>query len=546
MLSQHAFRRRSLPADPEPLWLDGLGAAVLCAGLFGCLFASLAGCSGEVRAELLEVEQISPTRVAPGTRIAIDGVGLPVATEAALVLEGTLHTPQGTRALSARLPAEILTEERAEVLLTGALFDDLIGGRGTFEGQAVLAVAMAGGAGELTGTVDDVTLDFVLGEGVALLELDEATATGLGLEAERREGALVVTRADEPAARWGVAQGDVLVAIDGLHVLEPADLSGWSERPTSIEVLRDGVPLTLGPRTAEPAPDQRLRTGELAVLAVVLTLLLRIRPPRREVEPTSRRPSRKQLLGSAISVALFAALGALVPRLAITHFPALLAPASFVIVLVAGVRSVRRDGHLGAVAGGLLRAASLLAAVLFAALARGVTDLGELLAIQGPLPWQWALSTSAVAPALVVLLALAMPDAPRDRVDGVLGRLHEAALLTVVVVTLAGGAEPGLLGIGSFVLRLLALRALLAVVAEGLAALVLPSRLSVLLGAVLVAALPALTALAVIDGPLAELLALDALPRASAETWLTAAVVGLALMLTRGAPREGIDREVAL
>jgi len=522
-------------------WLDAGGLALLVAGLLGCFASALAGCGGEVRADLLDVRALDADRVEPGTRIELSARGLPAPAEGELRLEGMLSTRTGPRPLAITLPAEIVSEVHAEVLVTGAQLDELVGERGTLVGRATLVVPMAGGAGELTGTLEDVRLDLMPAEESSA---EHATlGERIGLLVGREDERMVVRAVEGAAARWGVLPGDVLVAVDGLQIRAASDLAGWPELPRALVVERAGSRLTLGPRPSELDPAHGLRVMQLAALLAVLALLLRARPT------PPARPARKVIAGVLAIAAGLALVHALLPLADVDRFAELLGPASFVLVLSAGAAGVASSpagaAGLGGIARGLGAVLALLAAVASVTLAAGVSELSELAASQSLWPVGWALLGTPIAPALLVLLAAAMPAEAEGRRARLVALGHELALLAVVVPCLAGGPGPsGPLGALAFVGRGLVLLVVLRGVAGWLATLRRPLRAAALALGLGLAALPPLAALGLTPALLTGALSEEALGRAAAEVWAAALALGaVVLLLARPAAP---DPELAL
>jgi serine protease Do len=96
--------------------------------------------------------------------------------------------------------------------------------------------------------------------GVAVGEVD-GRPSGVGTDLRPTEGVLIRgTRAGEPAARAGIRQGDIVIAVDGVPVREPRDLqqlvAGLTPgRRVPLDLVRAGKPETLTVEIGE-APNE--------------------------------------------------------------------------------------------------------------------------------------------------------------------------------------------------------------------------------------------------------------------------------------------------
>jgi membrane-associated protease RseP (regulator of RpoE activity) len=129
-----------------------------------------------------------------------------------------------------------------------------------------VAVALAGPAGTKNGSgkadSDSVETTVVVGKGrlgVSILEISPELRAHLG--APRDRGVLVNTvRGDSPAAKAGVAVGDVIVEVDGAPVEDASQvLRALSDRKkgetVSVALVRSGKSMTVSPRMEdEPGP----------------------------------------------------------------------------------------------------------------------------------------------------------------------------------------------------------------------------------------------------------------------------------------------------
>lgn len=538
--------------------LDITAMLVLLVGLIGCALAS--GCSGrEVGVELLELRSVGPDVVEAGRRIAIDGANLPEGAEAELVLDGTLHTPSGARAVRLSLSADVVSEDHAEALVTGAFLEDIGGeSRGTFRGRAELRVPIMDGEGAVSGSLEDVVVDL---RPSALLELetDDEGSTEvdpmLGLMAQvepepdptapRRT---VITEVDDAgrASDLGAHAGDELLAIEGMRIVGAGDLSGWSRRVASLTVRRAGRELVLSsaPSTSS-TPTDRVRILQAAALLAVLLVLLRERD-RSSLRAHAKVGALRRGLPAMLALALVLAIvHGVVARLQVERLAEIAAPVALLLALVgatsAGAGVLLAGGRIGLLAVGLTSA--LVTA--------GATDLSELWDAQTMAPIGWALLRTPVAPALAILFASALPARP-DASARPWARWAAAGACAVVIAAIVlcvcgGLGERTGWGTLLFVARGVIVATVLLATLRALEGLSLRTRAMVVLGAlaIVLAHVAAVLTLGPLDGILDVVDGASPLALASAEVWLAAVALGAGVaLLPPRAPR--MELELAL
>lgn len=241
-------------------------AAALC-------LLSLAACSGYDDLALLEVDNIEPTAIEPGTTIRVHGGGFPLGRSPHITVRGTAYRPgKAAAAVRFSLAGKVRSDALIEIPVTPAHFEDLEG-RATVDGTVRVGFGAADGHREIFAE-EPLKLDF-LPETAAQLRV-AATEHDVGVQTHADTFGLVLSREelgipgvrvssvqpDGLAARQGVEPGDTILAIDGVSVYRRRDFvpnptTSQSTVLVSREGLR-GVHALLWPhvetqRTVEPA-----------------------------------------------------------------------------------------------------------------------------------------------------------------------------------------------------------------------------------------------------------------------------------------------------
>lgn len=236
-------------------------------------------------AMLLDVNEVTPSVVEPGSALHIAGAGFPVARDAEVVLTGQLARP-GNAPLDVNqtLRGYAHSEQLIEVALTES---DLValGGRGTFTGSVHVTFSGIASRRSVAGGTDGVEFDLRLSADGGLHdalergERAEAALEDLGItpaDEQSPSGGLRIgaVRPNSAAAQATLNPGDVLVRFDGVRVLELSDLA---PRPgalrVSLEVERPGTnqPTTLEMPLRGPPEGQK---GRVLLLLVLLGALI--------------------------------------------------------------------------------------------------------------------------------------------------------------------------------------------------------------------------------------------------------------------------------
>ncbi len=323
----------------------------LALALLALLGASALGCARDARWALLSLDPLEGlTRLDAGRVYELTGRGFPVGREVEVSLDGVLHAPLGAR----RRVGHVLLGRTAtpERLTFSASDADVaaLGGRGTFVGSLEVRVRGAildGVATRVVGRLEGVTLDLVPSEGGSRAGLGRAGAGGLALadllgvtiepidapdalgdedeldEPEEREadagsaqarGARVASRDGAGAAARlgldGLAPGARIVAIEGMRVLDPAELRvSDAASHVALDVIdREGrlrrVEVDLDAARGR-ASSEATREDQLAVIVLVAALLFGAWPlgraRARGPEPASPKP-HVAVLTSAFAV----------------------------------------------------------------------------------------------------------------------------------------------------------------------------------------------------------------------------------------------------
>lgn len=495
----------------------------------------LGGCQPDGAPPLVEVSELSPRQIELGDRVELRGAGLPQGRPARISFRGTLYRPGAAPVRGATLEAEgvVVTPERVELVFDDAL-EERFCGRGdraihtTFEGTVEVAFASsAPGAPPLVGALRGVSLD-VRPSSVRSSVADDRAAEGarvlafLGMAAgapSPRGLPIEKIEAGSPADRAGIQVGDVLAAVDGVHVEHIADVIPASTRTTTL-VIRSGElgatetkSLSMIGFAGERVPTEL--AGALLLVGLALAALLLLATPgpaalgvlelriATRVRRSSLRRMFTALFGTGHDVFVSAALSALLGTFAlgphvlgpeVDGLALLLAAAALLVgSRVVGARGVWQALRLALDVGALVAAmaASLASVVAWS----GAMQLGELVRAQGSAPWEMnavrtpasALLALVYAAAVVTILRLRdeappLPDAhgeaPRHpwsaRTLERAGLLLASALAAAVFLggwQLPTGVEPRslplqLVAAGLFLVKTWAVAALLAGAAQ--------------------------------------------------------------------------------
>jgi NADH-quinone oxidoreductase subunit H len=415
---------------PVRLRLRPLEKRVLSA-LFGLLFAlALAfvmGCDRQIAPPLVDVTELSPREVEPGDRLEVHGAGFPQGRTGRLTFDGTVYRAgEGPSRVVVDADGTVVTPDRIEVVVRDA-FAARFCGRGdraahaTFRGDVQVAFAsMTPDAPPLTGMIRSVSLDVLpssssaivaearTGEGsrvLSFLGVVPAAPTSRGIPIEK-------VAPGSPAERARILVGDVIVAVDGVHVLSFADLVPASSRSAELTIrhgdtgLEETQTISVVQYTGERVPKEYAPALVLVGLAIAAMIILVLPGPpmlatiEMRIAARLRRQKVAALLGALVGVGRHAALSAILSAIALAF-----ALTPYVVnreidgaALVAVIASTLGWSKLAVerTAMSALRVLVPTAAALFAMIAAialtvlhvGAIELAEIVRVQGGLPWQ--------------------------------------------------------------------------------------------------------------------------------------------------------------
>jgi NADH-quinone oxidoreductase subunit H len=485
-------------------------------GFLWAFSLALCACIREPSPQLIQVLDVSPREVELGDKIAVFGNGFPRGRDAHLAFRGKLYRPGERPVEDVDIEARGSVDDGQRISLP---FDDAlaaifagVGDRAahtTFDGEIEVAFAAAApGAAPIAATLYKVVLDVRPpappaalvaareGEGVRALAFGGLVASPIvplagGLTVEK------VTPGSQ-ADLAGVVAGDLLVRFDGVRVDGLSDtIPHPGARSVPVVLRRDGDPRET---TKELAYDSFKRSapvelfGAAVVLAVALAFLVFFIAPsargfgwiergiavRLASVPSESRGARRWIdlfLGATPRhpaalrdqrVQVGTLIGASTLLLMLPASPAATSVglaevfvAALTSLLVAALFARRTPGDGGAFR--IVAVAHAFVAMLPAAIAvasaivlTGSLRLGDVVAAQGGVPWQWyAFRDPAMAALFLASVFVTLGDTS-SRVDTLagadgrsspLGLLGVAKIVTtsaiVAVVFLGGWQVPG-------------------------------------------------------------------------------------------------------
>lgn len=407
--------------------------------LLFCLLFLLLGCERQVPPPLVEVTDLAPRAVEPGDRLEVHGTGFPQGRVGRVTLSGTVHRPGESpqRAVTYEAEGTVATPDRLELVIRDP-FAEHFCGRGdhavhaTFVGSVeVVFASLNPGAPPLVGRLREATLDVLPSSGrasiadartkegarvLAYLGISPGAVTGRGAPVEQVEpGSL--------AASAGIQVGDVLAGSDGVHVLGLGDILPASSRMIELSVrhadsgAEETKALSLVEYSGDRVPIEYAPALVIVGLALAVLVLLVVPGPPSLAAFELRIASRLRGRGPrAFAAGLFgtgraAAVSTLTSSIlaAFALMPWVVSPeadgvvlvsvagALFVWAKVAGVKGFGASMKTCLLALGAVLV--MVAIVTLVIVQVGAIELGEIVRLQGALPWEYV---AARYPALAV------------------------------------------------------------------------------------------------------------------------------------------------
>jgi hypothetical protein len=478
---------KSRVIGPPPLERSGVlrSASLLLlsfplAIVLGVATLGLAACERDGIPPLVEVSEVSPRAVEVGDRMELVGAGFPQGRAAHVTFRGTLLRPGEPPVRGASIEAEgvVTSSDHVEIVVSEPL-EDRFCGHGdhalhtTMNGDVEVAFASsAPGAPPLVGVMHGMTLDITPSsvraavvqarstEGarvLAFLGVEPGAATPRGLPVEK-------VSPGSPGDQAGFQPGDLISAVDGVHVREVSDVAPASARSTRI-TLRHGDSGTEETKTVamigyageriptEYAPALLMVGLALAVLlllvlpapAIALGLELRVArrlrsggPKRAAAALFGRGP---RAVGSALASVLVGTF-ALGPHVVGDDLDgAVLLVSAIALFLASRVASARGSrGALRAAADVAVPGLVLGAAIAGIVIHGGALHLVEIVGAQGGSPWEFAALRQPVACALAAAYVGGLLVLLRARDEASLlseARVDDNELMRVAPVALA-------------------------------------------------------------------------------------------------------------
>lgn len=431
--------------------------------LAALLILLAAGCSGYDDVALLELQAVEPSLLEGGAKLGLHGQGFPLGQIPEVTLEGELFRPG---AASTPLRTELEGTVKSELLIEVPVDEALIarmGGRATFRGFVRVSFRAADDRRDVFAR-KQVRLDFLPDTSTQLRA--EAAGTSAETESERlgaeafgvglaneyyAEPGVRVTYVQDGslAAEQGMLAGDIVVALDGVHLYHRRDfVADPSQTESVLLVRRSGLPSVYELRW--PHEASVYRASSLAMLVFALTgLLLGWASPAWLVW---RRPAQLGVRRWFTDAAFIAAFGTILSFVSLLQW-------TTPWILLLGLLSLG-VAYVGRRKPRFIRFSFVLVAIVALMTLVGTSSIASIVAQQGPAPLSWWLLQSPAA-GLVFLAQLHGLGDCRDRAR--LGASAYCAAAAVLGAALfMGGWAPAPAPWGALWLALKALAILIA------------------------------------------------------------------------------------
>jgi NADH-quinone oxidoreductase subunit H len=417
----------------------------------------LPACDRDGVPPLVEVTEVSPREIEVGDRVELRGSGFPQGRAARVTLRGTLYRPGRSPVRGASIETEgtVAASDRIE-LVVGELLEERLCGHGdhavhtTMVGDVEVAFASSTpGAPPLVGLMHGVTLD-----------VTPSSVRASVLEARAEEGARVLAflgvtpgaatprglpidkiAPGSPGDRAGFQAGDLIGAVDGVHVRETSDVAPASARTADFTLRHldsasdetKTVPM-IG-YAGERIPTEYGVALLLVGLALAVLLLLVLPAPTlasalelrvaRRLRGSGVRAAARALFGRGPRAIVSALASVLVGTFALgPHVVGADIDGAFLLVTSIALFLASRVASAGGARASARAAAEVAVAGLVLAAAiggvvvhGGALHLTEIVRSQGGAPWEFAALRQPVACALAFAYVGALLVIVRARDD---------------------------------------------------------------------------------------------------------------------------------
>jgi hypothetical protein len=422
--------------------------------LFGALL--LAGCQvAGGSPHLIELQELTPRRLGAGETLELHGQGFPEGRRARLTFEGELsragHEPQ---AVEISAFAESSSPHTLALELDRRLEHEFCGAESpqhtTFRGSVLAAFApRTVGAPPVTGELAEVVIDLVPQSAIGDVEQrareGERFAEFAGVLVQQESRGLVVqgVMPRSRAESAGVAAGDIVSELDGVHVFSFEDFVPAAEAERSRLVVRrteqkEPVALGFDSKGFRPrSPEQLVPAAALLLIGLLVALLLHSPLGRaftwleKRVVHEARSPGGRAFarelprsagayLAVVLTAAAFASIALGRPLVAAELDLPLVLLAVTTALLVAclldgGKPKIGFWERLRLLLAVAVQQLPLLLALAFTAFGVGNARAFDLVAAQGAAPWRYGAFASPLAlAAFLTFVAALVPRATRQ------------------------------------------------------------------------------------------------------------------------------------